>query len=277
MRHLHPGRQIFIELVRQPEEHIDLIRASLAVACEDRDDVNVEHSLRILDHIVDRISRAIAPGMSLDAQARQVVDYLHHVEGFVGDTNNYDDPSNSYLHMVLERHTGLPITLSLILLHIGQQLGLPFEPSGLPGHFMVRCATSSGVMFLDLFNGHVMTTAQCTAFLRTQLGYEIPNPERFTPPSRHQILTRLLRNLKRTYFQDENFRLALAATERILLVDPNSIEDVRDRGLLHARLGNPHLGLWYLEQYAAFEPMANDLTTVRKYAQALADTLSRRN
>lgn len=277
MRARHPGRQLFLNLVQRPEEQIDLIQASLAVASEDRDDVNVRHSLEMLDHIVERIGHYIEPDMPLADQARRVVEYLHDVEGFGGDASNYDDPSSSYLHLVLERHTGLPITLSLILLHVGQQLGLPFEPSGLPGHFMVRCADSKDVMFLDLFNGRVLDSTQCRSFLETQLGYDVPNPERFPPPSRPQILARLLRNLKRIYFHNENIPLALAATERILLVDPNSTEDVRDRGLLRVRLGDIHRGLWDLERYARLEPMASDITAVRKYVQALADTLRHRN
>jgi regulator of sirC expression with transglutaminase-like and TPR domain len=276
MRHSHPGRQAFIRLIQQSEGQIDLIRAALAVASEDRDDVNVEHSLEILDRIVKRIGQYVEPHLPLADRARQVVEYLHHIEGFAGNASTYNDPASSYLHFVLERHIGLPITLSLILLHVGQQLDLPFEPSGLPGHFMVRCTDLGEVLFLDLYNGHVLTSVQCRSFLETQLGYEVPNPERFPPPSHHQILARLLRNLKRIYFQQENFQLALAATERILLVDPNSTEDVRDRGLLRARLGDLHRGLWDLEQYAQLEPMATDIGTLQKYAQALADTFSRR-
>ena len=142
---------------------------------------------------------------------------------------------------------------------------------------MVRCASDDDVLFLDLFNGRVLSSIQCRVFLQSQLGYDVPQPERFPPPTTHQVLARLLRNLKRTYSETEEYGLALAATERILLVDPSSTEDVRDRGLLRSRLGDLHQGLWDLEQYAHLEPMAKDLSTVRKYAQTLGDTLGRRN
>ena len=277
MRHAHPARRLFTTLVRQPYEQIDLIRTALAVASEDCNDVNIKHTLRVLEHIAERSRANINPDQPFATQARQLVEYFHHVEGFAGNSASYDDPSNSYLHHVVLRRKGLPITLSLILLHIGQRLHLPVEPSALPGHFMVRCASEDGILFLDPFNGRVLTSPLCREFLRAQLGYDVPEPERFPPPSRMEVVARLLRNLKRTYFDREHYDLALAATERILIIDPGSAEDVRDRGLLHVRLGNVHRGLWDLEQYAQLEPMAGDIATVRKYAQTLGDTLGRRN
>ena len=95
MRYPPSGRQLFVELVKPPQQHVDLIRASLAVASEDRDDVNVERTLRILAHIVERSDAAISPHLSHTDRARELVSYLHDVEGFTGERDNYDDPANS--------------------------------------------------------------------------------------------------------------------------------------------------------------------------------------
>jgi regulator of sirC expression with transglutaminase-like and TPR domain len=271
------GRHAFIAAVRRLDEEIDLVGAALAIASEDREGVDVERSLRLLEALVERTRRHLASDAPLARRASAVVEYLHGTEGFAGDARTYDDPQNSYLDLVLERHVGLPITLSLVLWHVGTALGLPFEPAALPGHFMVRCADQADTLFLDLFNGQVYSSAGCRAFLQAQLGYDIHDPERFPPPARAEIVARLLRNLKRSYLQREDMWRALAATERILIVDPASTNDLRDRGLLRAKLGDFHRALHDLEQYALLEPMASDLPTIRTYAQTLAAAMKGRN
>ena len=273
----NPGRQLLLQLVRRRDEQIDLIRAALAIAWEDRGGIDIDHAMRTLDALVFRTGSSLTGGASTVEQAGRVVDYLHRVEGFLGNTVVPDDPANSYLSDVLERRVGLPITLALVLLHVGWQLGLPLEPAALPGHFMVRCPGLGGSMFLDLFYGRVLDSTQCRTFLQQQLGYAVPDPERFPPPSRRQVLARLLRNLKGSYFRRDDFRRALAATERILLVDPTSSEDVRDRGLLRAHLGKLHWALLDLERYAALEPTAPDHELIRKHARVLAEALGQRN
>ena len=219
----------------------------------------------------------LAAHSSLPEQAQRIVEYLHRVERFAGNIGVYDDPTLSYLPDVLTHRVGLPITLALVLLHVGWQLDLPFQPAALPGHFMVRCPDPHGPLFLDLFYGRVLNSAQCSEFLRDQLNYEGPGPERLPIPQRRQVVARLLRNLKRSYYRREDWPLALAATDRILLVEPDSGDDVRDRGLLRARLGEMHLALVDLEHYAMLEPAASDHELIRSRAQTIADAIAPRN
>jgi regulator of sirC expression with transglutaminase-like and TPR domain len=123
----------------------------------------------------------------------------------------------------------------------------------------------------------VLNSVQCRAFLHDQLSYEGPDPERLPPPLRRQVLARLLRNLKHSYYRREDWQRALAATERIVLLEPDSADDLRDRGLLRARLGALHLALLDLERYAALEPSAPDQDLIRSRARALAAVLAPRN
>ncbi len=274
---VHPGRRLLLTTVRRSDDHIDLARAALAIAWEDLGDVDVDTCLERLDALVHHTRKHAVLRGSYTAQARQIVDYLHHVEGFTGNVHDYDDPSNSYLPHVLDRRVGLPITLSLVTLYVGWQLGMPFAPAALPGHFMVRCDVPDGVFFVDLFFGRVLDTYQCRSFLQHQIGHSIADPARFPVPTRRQVLARMLRNLKGSYFRREEFELALAATERILLLEPRSGPDLRDRGLLRARLGGLHAALLDLDRYAEIEPMAVDIDLIRKHARLLADTIGQRN
>jgi regulator of sirC expression with transglutaminase-like and TPR domain len=273
----HPGRRLLLHTVRRPDNQIDLIRAALAIAWEDLGAVDVEQNIRRLDRLAQRAQQRLVVGGPLQEQARQIVAYLYYEEGFSGNTGNYDDPDNSYLPQVIERRVGLPITLALVLLHVGWGLGLPFEPAALPAHFMVRCPSPDGVLFLDLFHGRTLDSEQCRAFLQHQIGHAVTDPLRLPPPSRRQVLARLLRNLKGSYFRREEFEHALAATERILMMEPESGTDLRDRGLLRARLGDLHRALLDLERYAAIEPLAADQQMIRKHARTVADSIALRN
>ncbi|HZG69566.1 MAG TPA: tetratricopeptide repeat protein [Herpetosiphonaceae bacterium] len=277
MERINPGRQLLIQVIRRRDDQIDLTRAALAIAWEDCGSIDIEETIRTLDALIARTRRQLVAPAPLAEQARRIVDYLHQVEGFAGNTAAYDDPDNSYLPQVIERRVGLPITLSLVLLHVGWQLGLPLEPSALPGHFMVRCPDRQGLLFLDLFYGRVLNSVQCRAFLHDQLNYEGPDPEHLPSPLRRQVLARLLRNLKHSYYRREDWQRALAATERIVLLEPDSADDLRDRGLLRARLGALHLALLDLERYAALEPAAPDQELIRSRARALAAALAPRN
>ncbi len=277
MRHSPSGRQLFAELIRQPQEHIDLIQASLAVASEDRDDVNVDRSLRILAHIVERSNAAISPGLSTTDRARELVTYLHDIEGFTGERDNYDDPANSYLHLVLYRRIGLPITLSLILLHVGQQLGLPVAPSALPGHFMVRCASDDGAIFLDLLTGACFLAFNAVRFCNHSLATTCPNQSAFC----RQRVIRCWRVCYGTSSapiskpRNTDWRLRrpnVSCLSTLVLPRMYAIVACCDHGLAISTRG---YGTWNSMHH--LEPMAKDLSTVKKYAQTLGDTLGRRN
>lgn len=276
---ISPGRRLLLQTIRRRDDQIDLARAALAIAWEDRGAIDIPDALGRLAALVTGARVHYDQHARVTVQARQLLDYLHYHEGFAGAPAVYEenDPANSYLPDVLERRAGLPILLALVLLHVGWQLGLPLEPAGLPGHFMARCGSGEETLFLDLFHGRALASFECRAFLQTQIGHVIPDPAKFPTSSRRQVLARLLRNLKVSYLRRENFAMALAATERILLMEPDASDDLRDRGLLRARLGDLHWALVDLEQYAVMAPMATDRELVRKHARVLAETLGRRN
>jgi len=273
----NPGRQLLIQILRRRDDQIDLVRAALAITWEDLGSIDMDEVNRVLDALVARARPHLQIGGSLERQAEQIVDYLHRVEGFKAHPAAYTDPSSSYLPDVLEHHTGLPILLSLVLLHVGWKCNLPLQPAALPGHFMVRCQGDKGPIFLDLSYGRVLDATACRIFLQTQLGYEVPNPERFPTPARRLVLARLLRNLKSCYFRLQDWERALAATERIIMLDPESSEDIRDRGIFRARTGRLHLALLDFERYALIEPAAPDIELIRKRAIALTGALGHRN
>lgn len=269
----HRGRTAFRHAIRRSRHSFDPIEAALAVAQEDLDLPEVDSARDLLDSLADRTLARLGPAEASLDYAQQMVQYLHKIEGFTGNTTAYDDPANSYLPLVCEYRSGLPITLTLVLLYVGRAIGAPLEPAGLPLHFMARWPLDDGNLFLDLFFGQVLDARGCRIFLQAQSGTTLPDPDLFPPTPANDVVARLLRNLKHGYLRRGRLALALAAVERILLVSPDSVEDVRDRGLLRIRLGDLHRGLHDLERYASEEPLAPDQAQLRQQAQHVAEQL----
>src|SRR3954465_11070555 len=78
-------------------------------------------------------------------------EFLYGEFGFRGNTDDYYDPRNSYLNDVLDRRTGIPITLAVLYMALGRRVGLPLEGVSFPGHFLVRLGLRAGVPVLDPF------------------------------------------------------------------------------------------------------------------------------
>lgn len=274
------ARHRFRSLMRRPDDQIDLAEAALCIAWEDQGDGDPDAALRAIDTLANEarahIEAHTAPREIIGALNRFLFDDL----GFRGNHWNYSDPTNSFLDRVLAHRVGLPILLSLLYLEIGWRLKLPLNGLALPGHFLVRYANLAGDdLYIDPFNrGRYWTLTECYTQIVAFSGNLTPEVMRqmMAPPSRRAILVRILRNLKSAYLQREQFERALAAVERILIIEIEATE-IRDRGLLRARLGQIAGALADFEQYAQLAPRADDLATIRKQARALAEMLAPRN
>lgn len=272
-----PARVRFRTLINQPESQLPLAEAALCIAWEDQRSGNPAAALHELDALAEEI-RARMVGITNPHDAVAALNaYLFGTLGFRGNSWDYDNPANSFLDRVLITRIGLPITLAVIYMEIGWRLGLPVAGAALPGHFLARYTLPGEEIFIDPFNrGRLWSRAECEQQITKVYG-AISNPLLETilqPPSRRAILARMLRNLKHTYINRSDFEHALAAVERILLLMPDDAQEIRDRGLLQARLGSFHRALEDLERYAVLVPAAPDLPTIHSYARSLADYIA---
>jgi len=89
--------------------------------------------------------------------------------GLDGNRDDYYDPDNSFLDLVLERTVGIPISLSAVYILVSRRLGLPVFGVGMPGHFIVQCGIEGGdgsPVLIDPFDGgRVLTRQACLEFL----------------------------------------------------------------------------------------------------------------
>lgn len=263
----------FADLVQRPEEAIPLDEAALCIACEDQQGGDPSAGLQQLDGLAE----ALRPRLRCVAHdPRRIVAALNGFFfgelGFCGNYAEYGDPINSFLDRVIERRTGLPITLSVIYIEVARRLGLPVAGVALPGHFITCYRALNEQIFVDPFNsGRIWSLEEC----RRHISRTHPNPsvelvaQLLAPPPRRAILARILRNLKHTYIDRGEIELALAAVERVMLLDTDPVE-WRDRGLLRLRLGQNHTALFDLDMYARRAQQAEDLERVGVLMHALA-------
>lgn len=277
---MHPARARLRQLLRRPVPEQSLAEAALYIAWEDQGSGNPLATLRELDRLACAARDRLPAGQSPREVVLALNRFLFGEVGFRGNTWNYSDLANSFLDRVLESRAGLPITLSVVYLEVGWRLGLPLSGVALPGHFLVRYADSEADLFIDPFNrGRLWSREECLTQIATFYGSAAPGlvAQVLQPPSHRAILARMLRNLKNVYLERSAIAEALAATDRIVLLEPEQSQDIRDRGLLRARLNLLNGALEDLERYARMVPRAADLAQIRQQARAIAERAAQGN
>jgi len=258
------AREKFGEIVSGPDDRINLAEAALLIAAEEYGRLDIGCYLERLDHLGDLAREKAATARNPLDFISAINETLYDVVGFRGNRKNYYDPRNSFLNEVIDRHTGIPITLSVVYIEVGQRIGFPLNGVGLPFHFIVKQEAEYGDIFIDAFNdGRVLGPAECEAVVTEMSGGKLAlQPDHLASVTRKQILFRMLSNLAGIYSVSDPSR-ALAAIERILLIDATSANHVRDRGLLLARVGDPKNAIAELERYLIMNPNANDSDMIR--------------
>ena len=183
----------FLRLVTGPEPALDEGALAVAAGAEPDPEVAAE-SARRARATLDELAEGVTGLESL----------LHRLfteAGFTGNARAYGDPRNSLLPDVLERRTGIPITLSVVAIEVGRRAGVDLEGVGMPGHFLVRVPGTQ--RHLDVFDrGRRLDLAGCEALFRatTGAGPDVEFGAGMLPrTSTRQILARMLENLRASY------------------------------------------------------------------------------
>jgi regulator of sirC expression with transglutaminase-like and TPR domain len=277
----------FAELLARDEAEIDLARACLLIAADAYPGLDVEGYLGEIERLAARLRGRLPPGGGAEERVLALNQFLFDDLGYSGNAGNYYDPRNSVLNEVLDRRTGIPLTLSVLYLEIGRRIGLEFEGVSFPGHFLVRLRLRGAMLVLDPFTGG---DALSEADLRERLQRvipeggtggvpiaELPLDQFLEPASKRQILARLLRNLKGIYRESDRPQRLLEVLNRTLIVSPESHGSLRERGLLYQRLECYRAALKDLQDYSALEPEAPDIDDVRAMVLELSARCARLN
>lgn len=251
----------FNQVARSPDP--DLATAALLIARLEYPKLNASHYLKQLDQIGEAALHRLREQQTLEAAdpletIKTLNSYLFKEQGFAGNKHKYDDPRDSFLNEVMDRRIGIPITLALVYIEIARRAGVYFEGVNFPGHFLLRMKSPSGKeerintdIIIDPFHGGaVLSEMDCQRLLREHVGDEVAFNERLlAKATKQQILIRLLVNLKRIYIKMRSFPQGLAITELLLALNPSSMTELRDRGLLAYHLNDFSSALRDLEMY----------------------------
>ncbi|MBP9153543.1 MAG: tetratricopeptide repeat protein [Xanthomonadales bacterium] len=245
------------------DEDIPLLWAALQIARDEYPDlVPADYEAVAAAHTIALRDRIGASTDSLDA-LRALHGLLFEEQGYRGNEQDYYDPRNSYLNDVIERRTGNPIALAILELDLARRVGLPLQGVSFPGHFLIRLPVDNGLLVLDPFNkGRSLDAGELRVRAKPHLPGRPVDDEQLgrmlEPAPTRAILTRMLRNLRQCYAEREEFERALRCADRIVWLDDRDPDEVRERGLLYARVGHVQAARDDLRHYLTALPQAED-------------------
>jgi regulator of sirC expression with transglutaminase-like and TPR domain len=236
----------------------DLAAAALAIARVEYPALEAQKYLDRLAGMGARAAERLGTGTQTTSESIKAFnEYLYDEEGFAGNREYYDDPRNSFLNEVLDRRTGIPITLAVVYLELAHRAGLNIMGVNFPGHFLLRAPGEMGEdLIIDPFHGGALLSEfDCRQLLRHHVDDDSAfDRSLLSPATRHDIVVRMLVNLKRLYVRMRSFPQARFVSTLLLTADPSAVHELRDRGLLAYHLEDFSSALRDLEEYLRLCP-----------------------
>ena len=244
---------------------IDLARAALAIAREEYPQLDEERYLRMLDEFAAQVMRGLPSGALLERRVGRLNTVLFHELGFAGNQADYYDPRNSFFNEVIERRTGIPLTLSLLYMEVGKRCGLSVDGVSFPGHFLCKVALDDGELIVDAFHrGQLLGLAELKRRFASAAGDAARFELRLLRAARpKEILARMLQNLRSIYLERGDLPRTLSAVDRQLVLQPDDPRVLRDRARLCEQLGGSEAAAADLERVLRLQPGASDAATLR--------------
>ncbi|HBK44792.1 MULTISPECIES: tetratricopeptide repeat protein [unclassified Polynucleobacter] len=272
-----PTQQLdyFTSLVAE-DEHFPLTEATVAVAQHAYPDLDVQGVLDQIDQWGNKLKQRITSDTPPIQRLQLLKHFFYNELGFGPNPNDFYAPENSYLHQIIENRRGIPISLAILMMELGQQIGLNIRGVSFPNHFMMRISLQQGEIIMDPLNGESLSKNQLQEMLDPYLdakGYRgelsLPLNIFLRASSSREILSRFMRNLKMIYSEDERWERLLGIQERLVILLPESSEEVRDRGLIFAQLEYVRPAIADLHRYLSEMPGAEDAADIREHIATL--------
>lgn len=255
-----------------PQGRLD--RAALEMARIESPELVAEPFLDQLNELASRLAdrmRNFNDGRDFVETAQR---YLFEELGFHGNQEDFFDPRNSCLNQVLERRTGIPITLCVMYMEIARRLAMPVFGIGLPKHFVLEFDDGNYSTYIDPFHGgRAITARECFALA----GAPAADPALLRRVSKKQIAMRMLQNLQGVYLRRENWARAVETLDLLIVGAPEWAALYKRRGLLRIHLKQFQVARNDLDRYLALEPDSPDREEIRKQMRSIHLWLSRVN
>jgi len=267
-----------LRAILRGEQVGELDAAALEMAAIERAGFDPKPYLKTLD----QLAAAIASRLGAEPDGAEFVQvanhYLFEELSFHGNESEYYDPRNSCLDSVLDRRTGIPITLSVIYIEVARRLAQPVFGIGLPGHFIVQYNDGKYSTFADPFHAGKLLSEEDCRLLAREVGVDIAaEPSTLQPVSNRYILVRMLNNLRSSYFRSKNYAKAIQTLDLLVDAFPSNAEYYKARGVAGLQLRKFRLAKGDLEKYLKCAPEAEDRAEVTRQLEAIHRWLGRLN
>lgn len=276
---MHPR---LLESLNQSDTDFNLAEAALLLACLEYPQLDVASYLQRFDVLAGEVMQRIEQDADVAERVLAINQYLFMEYGFAPNLENFYDPRNSFLNDVLERKTGIPITLSIVYMEVAKRVGLPIVGVSFPGHFLVKIPLEKGDIVLDPFaGGRPLSESELLDRLKPIYGDLAPGAISLEPflaaADNREILVRMLRNLKAIYMHKQDFDKALSVLNDILAIVPAVPQELRDRGHVYEQLECFRAASQDYQRYLELQPGAPDLFDIRERLIGLKTQCARIN
>ena len=265
----------FASLV-QSDGDFALFEAAVSLAQDEYPELDVQSVLDDVDQLVARVKRRLPQDAAPLQKLRILNQFFFNDLGFGGNVNDYYDPDNSFIQVLLRTRRGIPISLAVLWMELAQGLGLSVRGVGFPGHFMVKVNLPMGQAVIDPVSGRSLGREELVEKLdpfRRRTGmldeFEVPLGLYLQAALPREIIARMLRNLKEIYRTQEDWERMMAIQERLIVLLPHAWSEFRDRGLAHAELGHTDQALADLERYLRHAENLVDMNAIVDRVDAL--------
>lgn len=278
MRSTFPPSPEFERMLRgEPRPSRD--RVALEIARDAHPELCVDAYVEHVDRLARRARERCRPGAPTAAALRQLNWLLFIEEGYSGNREDYYDPRNSHLNEVIDRKTGIPISLSILYWSLADRLGLGLSAANLPAHFMLRIDDADRPLFVDPFNGgEILDLDACERRLSEVAGGAVRLSEsQIAPCSFRAVVARMLRNLKAIHLGSGDFPSAHQVQRRLAALVGDDPLEQRDLGMICLQLDRPGEAIDPLASYLQSRPEADDAPTVRDLLAAAKGIVARWN
>jgi len=258
------------------EGEFPLLEAAASIAQDEEPQLDIQDVLATCDALLVRLKRRVKSEADSMRKLSVLNQFFYNDLGFSGNANNFYAPENSYVNEVLQSRRGIPISIAVIWLELAQALGLKAEGVSFPGHFLVKVTLPEGLVVLDPLTGESLgldNLAERLAPFRSILGdssdIDTPLGLFLQPAQPREILSRMLRNLKEIFSSQEDWTRLIGVLDRLIVLNPLSLDEKRDRGLAFIELGQVQEARDDLLQYLLARPDASDVPEIQKRLASL--------
>ncbi|MDF1485421.1 tetratricopeptide repeat protein [Ramlibacter sp. H39-3-26] len=271
-----PSPLAYFDALVRSEEYFPLLEAAASLAQDEYPDLDLQQVLGDVDQLQARLHRRVAADAPALQRLRALNQFFFLDMGFGGNVNDYYDPDNSYLSVVLRTRRGIPISLAVLWLELAQGLGLRACGVGFPGHFMVKVDLPRGQVVIDPFNGRSLSREELAERLepytrraRPADDFHVPLGLYLQAATPRETVARMLRNLKEIHRAQQDWARLVAVQDRLIVLLPEAWSEYRDRGLAQAEQGHRSAAVTDLEAYLEHAAEGADIAAIAERVAAL--------